>query len=255
MSVYEEGKKRLAQMVQWKKTEAYEKMCITQNVQCVRLLDIGKSFLQNIHDLEENSKNIVARIEYATGGDIHRGVYCPSPILDIVIGNTHRGRLLKRVAATSNISHRFYFNTEGKLLFSESISGNNVFATEYIIERTDFRYGITINADYELDAISEEQYSDQKLVRYSYLNVYPDVDDYFCANLHTEQYAYDELGLKSCEEEDFEPFVKNFKKYKYIFDRFNGYLTEYTAIDCLLEDAGISSMNPLKYTVRFKRKA
>lgn len=254
MSIYYEGKKKLAMLMQWRESEEYQAICAHRRSECERLINIGEAFVQSLHDIDITIKNSAVKIEYAAGGDIHRGFYCPSPVLDIVVGNINRGRILKRVTATSRASHRFGFSGDNKLLYAEELCGGEVPSTEYLIEQRDVRYGITINADQELAAISEEILQNQKVIQYSYMNVYPDHDGYFCANLHVERFFYDEQGLKSSEKEEFEPFVNVFQKYRYDFERKDGYLSTYTFTDCSIKGEGVQSIESPKYIVRTKRK-
>lgn len=65
----------------------------------------------------------VVRHQYARGGQtLHRGFYCPSPIRDIVIGNSHRGNLYKTRPRTRKPSFTYGFDGQGKLITTESDS-------------------------------------------------------------------------------------------------------------------------------------
>lgn len=49
----------------------------------------------------ENSRKVI-HVEYGKGGEVlHRGFYCPSKIMDVVIGNCNRGKLLKTLRSTN----------------------------------------------------------------------------------------------------------------------------------------------------------
>lgn len=64
---------------------------------------------------EARSKTI--RKEYSVKGDtIYRGYYCPSPVQDLVIGNSTRGKLLKTVTRRSKPSHEYSFDSAGRLI-------------------------------------------------------------------------------------------------------------------------------------------
>lgn len=51
---------------------------------------------------------------------LHRGYYCPSPFRDILISNARRGRLLKRPTSRSTPSHRYFFDSDNKMMIAES---------------------------------------------------------------------------------------------------------------------------------------
>lgn len=64
---------------------------------------------------EARSKTI--RKEYSVKGDnIYRGYYCPSPVQDLVIENSTRGKLLKTVTRRSKPSHEYSFDSAGRLI-------------------------------------------------------------------------------------------------------------------------------------------
>ena len=66
-------------------------------------------------DLFSEAEKSVVREEYCSGSDMFLGYYCPSLILDIVVGNVHRGRLLKRVTKRSKPTHRYGFDKDNHL--------------------------------------------------------------------------------------------------------------------------------------------
>ena len=255
MSSYGEGKNRLSRMLQWQDSDEYKAACINRHKDCERLLAIGKEYLRLLRLRSEEIRGNVVKVEYATGGDIHRGFYCPSPVLDIIIGNVHRGRILKRVMAQSKINHRFGFDARHRLIYTEALVDGIVSSTEYLFVQDNFRFGITIQSAYELVSISEEVFENQKLTRYSHLSVYPDQDGYFCSNLYVETYLYDVQGLKSSEKEEYQPYVNVLHKYHYDFERENGYLSTYTVVDCSIEGEDVWQIDSPVYVVRMKRKA
>lgn len=46
---------------------------------------------------------------------MYLGYYCPSPVQDLVIGNVHRGKILKKLTKASKPTHRFGFDENGRL--------------------------------------------------------------------------------------------------------------------------------------------
>ena len=135
MNIYDERKRRLSSMRLWRESKEYQSLCSKRRTECERLISIGKECLQSVRDHHAEILGSAVRFEYAAAGDIHRGFYCPSPVLDIVIGNVHRGRILKRVTARSKISHRFGFDAGNTLVYAETLDDGEVLSIEYLFIR------------------------------------------------------------------------------------------------------------------------
>lgn len=253
MNIYEEGKRKLSRLLAWRESREYQSLCLKHQADCRRLVRIGQEHLESIR--RSDISHPAERLEYAINGDMHRGFYCPSPVLDLIIGNIHRGRILKRVTARSKITHRYGLDAENNLVYAEALEDGEVLSTEYLFTRDNCRMGVTVLSNGDLAAISEEIFENQKLARYSYLSVYPDHDGYFCANLHVETYEYDELGLCSCKREDFQPYVNVLDIHRYDFTRKDGNLFAFTAKDFPLEETDPRQADSLVYLVKAKRKA
>lgn len=102
-----------------------------------------------------------SRVEVAAGSDLHRGVYCPSPVFDLVVGNTHRGRVLKRPTSCSKITHRYYFDSENQLAYVEHAG-----ATEYLFRTGNVRYGYTPDPRGVSAVITKEVYEADRIKEY-----------------------------------------------------------------------------------------
>ena len=239
--------------MQWRNSQEYRSICAERKADCDRLLRIGEDFLRTPH-VEAHIRSSVQKFTYASGGNIHRGPHCPSPVLDLLIGKLRRGRLLKRVTALSKVTHRFGLNASGSFVMCVEMSDNQVRGTEYLFELDTCRYGVAINEDRELLAVSEEIFQDGKIVQYKYLTVYPDEEGYFCADLHAEKYCYDEQGLCYSEKEYFEPYIDSFQRRCYYFKRENGYLAGYSASE-FVGKANEELRSPIDYYISKKRKA
>jgi len=249
------GSNRLALLNQWRISPEYIDICTKQKKECERLIHIAQQLYTNIDDIKASTERLVARTEMAVGGDIHRGAYCPSPILDIVIGNISRGRILKRSTSLRNISHQFQFDGDGFLLAAKSLGSNLPDTIEYIVHQGDRIYGLTVDPIYGLTYISEESYVEQKLVHYCYANLIREENRLWCLTLHSESYYYDDLGLISSDCVDYQAVINSFDFWHYDFERKNGYLSSYRAIEKPF-DANQELLSSLPiYTVRLKRKA
>jgi hypothetical protein len=61
--------------------------------------------------LAKKTEEQVVRNEYASSGEcIHRGFYCPSPVLDKLVGGCNRGKKLNKPRANSRKYFKYYFN-------------------------------------------------------------------------------------------------------------------------------------------------
>ncbi|MBQ3505016.1 MAG: hypothetical protein IJA75_10005 [Oscillospiraceae bacterium] len=188
---------------------------------------------------------------------LHRGVYCPSPVLDILITNAKRGKVLVRPNARSNITNRYVYDVSGRLLYVDNYIDGKMVSSEYILYQEDNIYGITIGTSGSLICISKEQYTDKRLENYL-CAYYSREDGHLCCHqLDYERYDYDEYGLRDWDYyqiyfgwEKVAPsgFVKH---NRYRFTRKEGYLSTFTQINIDGSPIPESYANEIK----LKRKA
>ena len=255
MNIYMMGKDRSSFLNQWRKSPEYKEICNQQKKECDRLVHIAQQLYANIDAIKDFAERASIRTELAVGGNIHRSVYCPSPIIDIVIGNVSRGRLLKRAISSSKVSHQFQFDREGYLLISKTLSVNMPDTIEYTVRQGNRIYGLTVDPYYGPTYISEEFFADQKLILYRYANLIREDNSLGCLTLHSESYHYDNLGLKSSDWVDYQAVINSCDFWHYEFERENGYLSTYKAIEKPFdEDQELLSALPT-YIIRLKRKA
>lgn len=255
MSYDEEVNRRVSIIRQWEASEEYAQLCMELQHKRKHLIDVGTNFVR-CHNVDAiQILQPAAKLEYAVGGDIHRGVYCPSPVYDLLNGKSYRGRILKRVTSASTISHRFGIDEEGRLLYADYFCEGEVCSTEYFVLQDEIRYGITVNRDGFIDAISEEVFCGNRLIQYSYARLLPDEDEYFCESIYVEKYNYDEQGLKSCEVEYFQPYVNALRKEYCEFEINDGYLSSYTCEAYPLSKVNDGYFPKIRYRISVKRKA
>ena len=77
--------------------------------------------------------------EYGCGGTgLHRGFYCPSPIMDIIIGGSSRGRLVKNARNLTPYDYVFHKAKDGRLIIVDQYrperGGYNPYRREFLIE-------------------------------------------------------------------------------------------------------------------------
>lgn len=228
MDIYEELARRKLLLKEWHNSPDYWEICAQKAQECERLRSTALQFYKNIQSIMCTAEENVARVETEVGGDIHRGVYCPSPVYDLIIGNVKRGRILKRVTTASKPSHQFGFSKDGKLLFSRFFYDGVPVKTEYILFQGDYVYGLTVDPEYGLTDFCEEYYENQQLLRYQYMNMFSVGNGQISSILHSEAYFYDVNGLKTCKWEEYETFANMLSIQFYNFEREDGFLSSYT---------------------------
>lgn len=177
--------------------------------------------------LNEVGKKVVSE-QYGFGGEcLHRGYYCPSLILDIVVGNLKRGRVQRH---KSNIKHHTYtykFNNENKLIFIEQSD-----SYEFVFCHEQYEFGIGVfKDDMQIQYISECQYDGAKIKSYIFclwnpyekeiVELAEENYEYSHNKLHVDLSRICKSGL-SCVE-DYEQFT---------FSVVNGFLVSYTVQYC-----------------------
>ncbi len=80
------------------------------------LKDLFYSYQDKYAELESAISPKAIRKEYGTGGIIHRGYYCPSKTVDIVIGGAKRGRVSRKPSCEEHCKSVFYFNSANRLI-------------------------------------------------------------------------------------------------------------------------------------------
>lgn len=159
---------------------------------------IGDTYLNQCRRIMEEISQNVVRKEYSVGGvQMHRGYYCPNPIMDIITTNVNRGRLLKKLTVRSKPSYEYGFNSDNQLLTIRRPQD-----TEFIIrEREGVELGILFDEKHpeypDVKGISECIYNQGKIQTYIY-QVYhyysPQFDIY-----RRIEYTYSEEGLSEAE--------------------------------------------------------
>ena len=113
----------------------YEEIC--ENFNEIMAV-LKKDSYENVFNQKEKT---VVRREQASGGTcMQRGYYCPSFVMDIVLGNVNRGRLIKRLR-TQKIDYTYGFDSLERLVTVVEHSEVGDFF-EYIIYEENIQYGV-----------------------------------------------------------------------------------------------------------------
>ena len=139
---------------------------------CERITSYIPSFSQKSEKLFRQANEEIDRIEYSVGGTIHRGHYCPSPVLDLIVSGQKRGRL-KKTAGDNAKTHIFGFDRDNKLLFVCSPWNSK----EVISYKDNIEYGFSCNwgpSCHPVDQVSECIYVDNFIQSYTLYTVFND---------------------------------------------------------------------------------
>lgn len=155
-----------------------------------------KPYWDHLEEAFADASKSVVRCQYASGGQtLHRGFYCPSPIRDIVIGNSHRGSLYKTRPRTRKPSFIYGFDGQGKLITTESDS----FGKEIILYTDGASVGVSFTSHEpygsSVEAISLCEYDATGKIRLYLLCTCCLGKPLMMYQYELEQYHYDENGL------------------------------------------------------------
>ncbi len=158
-----------------------------------------------------------------------RGYFCPSLIMDIVVGNCSKGRLVCKPKSTTRANFKYGFTEEGELVYIESFYEGKKVSSEYILREKDTITGFAFTDEDVLINYSHEEYENGRLVSYS-LVFY---DELFgtAYSLHNETYNINN-GRMTASLFDYESkhskFPSSCRGEYYCFNIDNdGYLTSY----------------------------
>lgn len=221
------------------------------------LLHIGEAFLKN--DGVVTLRSVPRGIEQigANARNLHRGFYCPSPVIDILVMNAKRGKIMIRPSARSKITNRYVYDTANKLIFVDNYIDGKMVSSEYLQYQNDIVYGITVGMRSDLIGISEEVYLDGRLRSYIYANYSRFEDNLACYQMDCEIYHYDDLGLMGWNHYQlyygWERVAPSgyIKHNRYSLARQDGWLTEYTQTN--LDGSPINGS--IANEIKIKRKA
>ena len=160
---------------------------------------IAKDRNDNVLSLFEEADKKVVREEMCSGSDMFLGFYNPSPVYDLIVGNVHRGRLLKRITKSSKPSHKYGFDQNGRLCTVVTLP---VDPDTYVDKRAFFEYSgdtaTVISFEYvygetEITEIAEcSCCKDEKLTEY----MIGLLNNNKCSLIEGEIYSYGNSGME-----------------------------------------------------------
>lgn len=196
---------------------------------CQRFAEISRFYIDQYWSIFEKLSNDVFKEECAVGGDIlHRGYYCPSPILDIVVGNGNRGKLLKRLTSRSHPTYKYRFDSDERLIIVEHQNG----VKEIILQDGSIETGIEFSEKSGILSLSECIYNGSQIQSYAHC-LYDSFNNQ-ADNYHLENYEYSMDGLKTSDLFQFSNFRNKplLRHDKYLFQHDEeGFLSHYTVVE------------------------
>lgn len=166
-----------------------------QKEEVCRLLIMGENFVKgegvrSYRSIPCGKEELGSKSKY-----LHRGVYCPSPVLDILITNAKRGSILVRPNSKSRITNRYVYDIDDRLIYIDNYIDGKMVSSEYILYRDGDIYGITIGTSGILICISKEHYTNKRLESYLCAFYSRESQNFGCHHMDYEKYDYDEQGL------------------------------------------------------------
>ena len=175
------------------------------------LIALFDQYKEMYSPLEARYSSEACIVEYGKGGTIlHRGFYCPSPVIDIVVGGSDRGRLIKNFKNTTSYDYAFHKTKDGRLVMVDQYWFNREahypYRREFLIERENRIIAPIFEiscANHQLIYLSLCDYDARgKIVSYrtmlpGYRMVRNNIEfDYHKCSFYAEDYTYDqETGL------------------------------------------------------------
>lgn len=229
---------------------------IQNQAKALELLRLGEAFLEG--GVVEHRSIPCERVEFcANSRYLHRGFYCPSPVLDLLVTNTRRGRILKRPTGRSNITNRYVYDTSGKLIFTDNYINGKMVSSEYLLYYENMVCGITIGISGRIICVSEELYANSRIESYLCAYYSGTGESTICYKMDCENYQYDEYGLADldywyisfeCEQAKVDGFIQH---NRYSFFREDGRLKAFARVHI----DGTPIDGSILYEIKVKRKA
>lgn len=177
-------------------TPEQDRVAYSQNrIKAQQLLQIAMDFIQSNGVLSHRSIPQGKELLGTKSKFLHRGVFCPSPVLDILITNSKRGKILVRPTKKSNITNKYVYDESNRLIWVDNYIDNRIVSSEYLLYQSDAIYGITIGMSGRLLSVSEERYANKRIENYICAYYSGEDCEIQCYQVHLERYHYEECGL------------------------------------------------------------
>lgn len=183
------------------------------------------------------AKNEIIRKEYGRGGaTIHRGFYCPSPVLDKIVGNCKRGKLIK--LPRKKPDYEYWYDQKERLILVKKTNPENenitpeieiLFYNSNSVDSIIYQKSISDSQTlYDVLMLTKCLFEHDKIISYDHTNI-NDFSDNVCYEIETENYEYKDSRLISSTLENYRP-DENYLSQSQFFYNYdsNGKMSSYT---------------------------
>ena len=246
---------KMKEIEKFLKSDENKLFCKPYILDCERITKIANEYNGKNDLLFEQLDQNITNIKYASGGEgLHRGFYCPSPVLDIVVGGIKRGKLLIQLRKNSKPSYKYGFDDKNNLITVEYLHFK-YFYKEIVITNNNHEIGIAFTKNSHVETISECIYENNRIVSYIFC-IYDSYDN-IISEYTKEVYEYSKEGL---EKVDMFLFMNNknapfLNHDQFVFTHDNeGYLSSYIVKEFKNAKEILNPYTNHKYDVYIKRK-
>lgn len=229
--------------------ESYSALCKPYQEECGEFTEIYDAHIGRRAELQAELEGKIAREEKSIGGEsIYRGLYCPSPVRDIVVGNCKRGKHCR--PGNPKASYTYYFDREDRLI---AVRKDCSFDTmEYISYHGDRSVGIQFNGDH-LEMVCVSEYDAQgRIVSNKEVLFYPCSREVYQCEKELYTYADDTLIVEHSYLTQGNP--PNLSLNRYVFAVEDGYLKSYVVEVFDTKDVRDEPLKGRAFSVKLKRK-
>ncbi|MCM3115723.1 hypothetical protein M3610_10525 [Neobacillus sp. MER 74] len=180
------------------------------------LVSFRNKYEKKRSQLRSLAEKEIVNTQYSKGGEaIHRGYYCPSPVLDLIVGGLKRGKLFKRTPDFGRYSYEYCFDANDRLVH---VKGVNEFTTpdsnydeEYLLYDGNIILGVEFRHTGDIVAVSRCTYENNHIVKYEWsLCSLPQY-----ADLYIEEYVYKNNQLSEVKTVKVNPLIEIYEEQKY----------------------------------------
>ncbi|MED4462541.1 hypothetical protein [Metabacillus fastidiosus] len=156
------------------------------------LVSIRNKYKEQLPYLRTLTEKEIVNFRYSKGGEaIHRGYYCPSPVLDLIVGGLKRGKLFKRKPDFGRYSYEYCFDSKNRLILvrgvNEFTTPNSNYNEEYLFYNCKTIIGLEFRQTGDIVAVSRCTFANNNIVKYE--RSICSLPQY--ADLYIEEYAYE----------------------------------------------------------------
>ena len=194
----------------------------------------SKTILFSLETVENN----VVRKEFSRGGEcLHRGFYCPSPVIDIVVGGCKRGKLIKKPKKTPDLE--YWFAADDNMILAKKPNipegyDSSVIEYELIYYYDNYTESVIFHIfpdkNVSIIGLTKCLYQNGFILSYDYMSI---SEEPFCCNeIRNEEYFYNDGKLISSimQSYNFDFEVLDSVRFCYSYNS-SGKIISYT-IDC-----------------------